>query len=239
MKEIFKNACIETTGHGFARLIKAKFYITKVIWFCAILAANIICVGLIISTIIKYLHFDVVTKIIVIDEVQIPFPQITICNTHPFITNKAMQLLEKEFKFLYPNLSSDYINPLNYDQEIFASYKTYLSLLGRVNNNFNETEKKSLGYGPEEFFIQSSFESNSLSDLDDYEWYWDISYGNCYIFNSGRNGKKVRNYRHQSLTYEYNFEIFIGNQGGKSKNSDFGLFTGKLNRQFNSNRDHI
>ena len=56
------------------------------------------------------------------------------------------------------------------------------------NPEFGDENRKKLGYNLSKILISCVFNDEPCR-ADDFEWYYDLSFGNCYRFNSGRNQK--------------------------------------------------
>ena len=57
--------------------------------------------------------------------------------------------------------------------------------------------------------ISSSFQTSPKLNLSDFDWYYDLSYGNCYTFNSG--SRPIENYKIGGSEYGLKLEIYLGN----------------------------
>jgi hypothetical protein len=191
------------TMHGLPNVFRAKNTLMRSIWLLAFLASTCTCVWLTINGISDYLKYPVFTRIRI--QTQIPFtlPAITICNANSFATEygvavskmMASKIFKKEFKASWP--------------------KTRTLLMSSLKSaNLTDEQKKRLGYSYGEFFISCLFLEKSC-DPNDFVWYFDRNYGNCFVFNSAMfsNGTRAAVKSLQKLG-RYNgleLEIFSGN----------------------------
>ena len=83
---------------------------------------------------------------------------------------------------------------IQYESEGFLRYlgQTYNFYGKLLANGENATIKKSLGYNIDDFIISCSYLGDEC-DLNEFQWFWHNTYGNCYKFNSGfnSNGSKI------------------------------------------------
>ena len=90
---IFKNFVLKTTIHGFKNIKDAEYLFAKVLWIICFTISASLCFYSIISAVVGYLNFDVVTKIRSINEKQSIFPTVSICNQNIFTSKFAYYYL--------------------------------------------------------------------------------------------------------------------------------------------------
>ena len=54
-----------------------------------------------------------------------------------------------------------------------------------INRNFTDKQKQVLAHSSNDLFQNCLFNFYEFTGYDDFIWYFDRDYGNCYIFNSG------------------------------------------------------
>lgn len=182
---------MSTTSHGIPRIVQAKLIYLRVMWTIFLMISVGMCSYMITKSVLKYMEFDVTTKIRMVATDEMTFPVITICNVNAFVTNEASE-------YLRSNL--DYKRNFNITM-YFDSYKniTYDDVdnqsewLMYITNHpyFNLTIIKSFGYKAKEMFKNCMYR-NDMCGPNDFEWYYNPYYGNCFKFNTGRdiNGNK-------------------------------------------------
>lgn len=100
----------------------------------------------------------------------------TICNFNAFTTDEAVTFVNRVDKEL-GNFSE------------VSKRLSYLVPFVRAAN-LTDAEKKRLGYTFKEMIVGCMFRVISC-DEDDFDWFYMPLYGNCFIFNSGRNWKGI------------------------------------------------
>ncbi len=185
----------------FPNIVKNKSYIIKFLWiFSYILTTSCTC-WFIIRSVNDYLSHDVVTKTLVKHENEgIIFPIIGICNINPFTTDYSKE-------FIKTIIENDEQNIDNLYQTII--YANYIS-----NDKTSKFNRKLFGQSLKEFLIDCKFANLKCDMEQDFEHYYDVNYGNCYRYNSGRNmnGKKVKQkyVYSQGINSGLDLELFIG-----------------------------
>ena len=87
------------------------------------------------------------------------------------------------------NILSRIIQQLGVPDQSIASQEIVFKLIIATNaysNQFKSEEKKSLGLDLEDMLLRCSYNGLSCS-ASDFEWFYDLWYGNCFKFNSGKN----------------------------------------------------
>ena len=183
----------------FPNLIKSEFYLTKIVWIgCFFLSASW-CGWFISRSIFDYLNYNIVTRTLVKHRSGLIFPIVSICNINPFTT---------EYSNNFINSIVD-INNLGLDSQ-------YQSLLyaNSLNTNKSRFDRKKFGFNLSEILFTCSFVSNSCNLNDDFEYYYDVNYGNCFRYNSGRNmhgNKTKQKYVYgRGINNALDLELYIG-----------------------------
>ena len=130
--EELKRASVETTGHGLPRIILAQKLYLKVIWSCFLLISMGLCAFMIYRSISQYLSFGVTTQISRVNQPEMVFPAISICNVNPLITlngsNYIKEYYEKKYNttfYYYSDLSNMIYNgTIEYETD-WLLYLTY------------------------------------------------------------------------------------------------------------------
>jgi len=103
VKEQVKNWALSTTTHGIQKFTKAENCCKQVFWLIFIFTALGLCSYVVINNVFQYLEFDVTTKIRIIDQPEVSFPVISVCNVNPLITPFAENYIKSFFfqRFIY------------------------------------------------------------------------------------------------------------------------------------------
>ena len=183
LKKIIEEGFTYSTIHGLPNIATNKHVPIKILWTVCLLVSTGVCSFLIITGVMSYLEYDVISKVSIFNEVTSPFPTISICNIYPYVNGNSSNfvrntLIEQNFsQFL--NYSD---NGLSLEPNKFLT--NYLSLINGVK--VSNEEKKSYSLTLDEMLISCLYASTACN-ASDFEWYYDTLYGNCYMFNKGSN----------------------------------------------------
>jgi hypothetical protein len=187
--------------HGISNIFKNKLYILKTIWFILFMVSLLCCSWTIKRSINDYLSFDVITLFKVNYEKQLAFPSVGICNLDIFTTDYSQRTIA--------NLTK---NP---PQPVPKNIKYWVKLISNYDNlNY---DKKLFGFNLTEFLLNCMFNGNLCDLSQDFEHYYDLNYGNCFRFNSGRNSEQKITYKPSQLN-GLHLEFFVGDP---SQNTNF------------------
>ena len=145
-----------------------------------------LCLLTVFNGVKNYLRFDVVSQTRVLEEVPLLFPTVTICTLPPFATEKAATLarhiIETEF-----NIDMSDEEGLSSADHLTLIEIAHAITLSHVNNpEYGDGNRKSLGFSLGDILYKCIYNKNKC-DEDDFEWYFDFHFGNCFKFNSGYN----------------------------------------------------
>ena len=87
LEPIFRSCLESTTGHAIPNYLNTKYLSVKIIWGIAWLIGVAFTLYLIISNIIEYFQYNVVSQARLVNEIPMVFPKITICNKNPFFNH--------------------------------------------------------------------------------------------------------------------------------------------------------
>lgn len=192
---MLKNPSLTTTVIGVPNLIKTKKIQIKILWLVSLILSSGFCFYLIIQSILDYSKFEVVTKIEILDQIPSSFPTISICNENSLLTNRSIELAQGILsKTELPTEIQDL--PL-FKRLLMLKYYLVINLNGK---KFSNDFKK--------FFISCLFNSEPCKP-EDFEWYFDPFYANCFRFNSGK-VKKIRESTRPGYVNGLQIELFVG-----------------------------
>jgi hypothetical protein len=193
IKTLVKETLYNSLAQALIKLNDTQYWSLKVILLIFVLITSGLCSYLIIQLILSYYSYGVSTTAKTLYETPALFPKVTICNVNTFTTEFAVEFLRKVNR------------EFNRTMDIFDEKNNELKTLDKVNlianiyyraifkmNSLNETEKRKLSR-PLEDLIQNCYFNAQPCSASDFAWYFDPFYGNCWMFNSGRNaeGKRV------------------------------------------------
>ena len=194
IKEITTEVFSNSTMHGLSRIIKAKSWIIKIIWITFLLTSIGSFVNYSIESLYDFLDYKVTTEIRTIYETPTIFPTVTICNKNMFTTDFGIKTIKMTIKNLnIPNVFNYYVFAnLSVEDRYRASDNATFGAANKVFK-YSDRDKRKLGHSIEDFLIECKFDDVFCNTTDDFIWYFDSIYGNCYKYNTGRNsrGKKI------------------------------------------------
>ena len=154
--------------HAIPNIVRNEHYLIKIVWFICFLISSGWCTYFIQQSVADYLNYDVVTKIDIKYETKLKFPIVSICNLNLFNTD-----------YVNGYLTSLLDEKENFDMNTFKSVKALAS----------DHENRTLfGKKLNEFLVNCYIKVNQNCNNESlFEHYYDVNYGNCYRYNSGRN----------------------------------------------------
>ena len=193
-------------------IYKSKNNIIKLLWFILSISSAGLCSWFMARSISDYLSYNVITKTEMKYNNVMKFPIITICNLNSFATDSANEYIKSIFNTTYPSMSGS----------ILAT--------DLVKMFYNSTTTQEFGKRIDEFMIDCQFGFNQCNLTEDFNHIYDISYGNCYRFNSESNmdGKPSRKKYGNAYNGFLEIELWIGqaknNYNAFSKDNGYILF---------------
>ena len=205
-----------STIHAIPNIFRSKIIFVKAIWFLSLIISTGFCSYMVVKSIQNYLEFNVVTKITVVDENPIVFPTISICNINP-IVNEAMfeqiKQISESFKYNYSDFEAIAGDKYKTKMDFILKSFTAQNLIKTQSDGL----KKLYGYPYDKFIISCLFKT-IICDRSDFVWYYDVVYGNCYRFNSGKheNGtkRKLRKLNKVGIRDGLMLDLFVGDGSG-------------------------
>jgi hypothetical protein len=147
-----------------------------------------------LNLILSYFEYGVTNSVRTVYERPAVFPKVSVCNVNQFTSKYGYEFLRNltnnTFDTSFPeNLSSF--------ERLKQAYITQVKAFTLANNS-KYFEKKSLGQDLNDSLLSCAFNLYECTS-DDFSWYYDAIYGNCYSFNSGFNSTGQR--RDDSVSY--------------------------------------
>lgn len=182
--------CIVSSIHGLSNIVRAHSYWRLFFWLIMLLVCSVLCILLVVSNILDYLRYDVITKARTLPLSQDEFfPVVSMCNENPLISPESNRFIKEFFLENYGlnvNTYDDVLKNLDPDK----AKNAYRQLLYSMNL---PRDFSSFGYPVNNVIDSINFygESYPIAEL---ESFFDPYYGPCFRFNSGKNltGQNVK-----------------------------------------------
>lgn len=178
-KTLFVEWCKESSSHGIPNIASTDNLLIRIIWIFSFSLSLSYCCYLLLGTLFNYLSYPVYVKTELVSETPSLFPAISICNLDSFKTDEPRN--EAEFDEMIRDSNVTLINSASYYLESITRV-----LRGYITNQKNQ-DKKNYGYDLKDNLADCKFSSYICSEQD-FEFFYDPQYGNCYRFNA--NGSK-------------------------------------------------
>ena len=186
----------DSTVHGIPKILKSKSIFMKTVWLLFTAASLYFCTKQIMKSIEDYLSYGTVTTFENKVEMPAEFPAITLCNLNAFQSDFALNMLGQIKSLFPPNVVLDKIE----ERLLYLSF---------VSSRFNDTTKKLISFSMKETLISCRFNGQPCYS-NDFDWYFDPFYANCYRFNS-RKGQ-IRNVTQTGNAFGLRLELFVGDE---------------------------
>ncbi|RNA15198.1 acid-sensing ion channel 5 [Brachionus plicatilis] len=170
LKEVLKDCLLSSTGHGLAHFIKANNCFMRITWTFFTIISACFCSYMIAQNILKYLKFDVNTKIRVVNQFSAVFPTVTICNMNFFSSDFSL------------NFTTQFINDTKNNNPFSNSGESILINVAKMPEF--HTNLNLYGDLKEKLIADCSFEMIPCN-RSKLKYYLHPNYGNCFQFNPG------------------------------------------------------
>jgi hypothetical protein len=210
LKAILSEIVLTSSIHGIPGILRTKRTFFKFVWAISFIVSASACAFMLIKSINEYFKYEIVTTSTVKTEMPAKFPEITICNSNPLLTNDALEYVNEVFDEW--NLKNKEIWDVFYDDKDdmdFSSMNIYMSkliiLAKAQNKNLTDEFRKGLGLSIDKMLISCVFSlTNCLPSH--FEWYFDSLHGNCFIFKGNPDLKVTK----EGMLNGLRLEIFVG-----------------------------
>lgn len=189
--DIIVDSALDSTMHGIPHFFRRHHLVNRIFWAVCFLASAGVCSWLIAQTITDFLDFDTVTKTQSVHLVTTEFPTVSICNVNAYMTNTSYEFVKSVL------VSNGLMNPVAPPEATFRFFlEDTLKLLRFVTgmnafSSLSNATRRSFGYRLEDMLLSCTYNLNPCT-ANDFEWYYDINFGNCYKFNGGN--KQTKNF---------------------------------------------
>ncbi|RNA31126.1 FMRFamide-activated amiloride-sensitive sodium channel isoform X1, partial [Brachionus plicatilis] len=218
MKKCVKEWLENSSSHGFSNMIRADSWMIKIVWLILVFIFMAYCIFTVISIIMTYFKYEVVVSYKIISDSPSPFPAITICNLNTFDVSNDLSTGAYLEKILTNNsltpaiaLSENDTAILKVDQinRILRAYAT-------SDKNLSSDDLKKKGFTIDTILV-SCFYNNEECFAENFHWFRDNDFGNCYTFNDlfDGNNQKIESLKTSKSGSDngLKMEIFVGVAG--------------------------
>jgi len=186
LKAILSEIVLASSIHGIPGILRTKRTFFKFVWALSFITSSSACAFMLIKFVNEYFKYEIVTTSTVKTEMPSKFPEITICNSNPLLTDESVKYVNKVLDEW--DLSNKEIWDVLYDDKDkmdFTSMNLYMSKLAILaksrDKNLTDEFRKSLGFSIDDMLISCVFSLLHCSPKN-FEWYFDSLHGNCFIF---------------------------------------------------------
>ena len=196
--------------HGLSNIFRRESRAAQLGWTGFTLAFSTICTFSVINSLVDYLEFNVTTKIMLIDENNVTFPAVEICNTNPYLTDYSIEFLTSFIESKTNHVYKNNISKVQFINQILFEDKNLINLLKNNINlkTLNRSELGKFGIPLTAILIGCQFVNNKCS-IEDFEWRYREHYGNCFTFNSFQQFRVIG----AGYNYRLQLELFAGFEG--------------------------
>ena len=168
------------------KIFEHQTLILKIIWGICFSAATIYCIVSCFQSISAYRQYQKFISTASVQEIPTFFPAVSICNLKFSNITKSLSYLNN---LLFPNgiptftraksggndNVQDYVQFIDYNQQ---------AAISNLYNLTNTTQQRYLGYEMTDILFSCSFNWQTCTS-NDFSYFFDNFYGNCFTFNSG------------------------------------------------------
>jgi hypothetical protein len=157
----------------------------KIIWGLCFSAATIYCVVWCGEAITVYLQYQTYISTSTVQEIPTTFPAVSICNLKFSNKIKSLNYLNN---LLFPN-GIPVFNRAQFGNDNVQDYVQFLdyyqqAAISNLYNLKNKTEQRNLGSEMSDMLFSCTFNWATCT-ANDFSYFFDSFYGNCFTFNSG------------------------------------------------------
>ena len=190
---------LTTTIHAVPNIFRTQNTLVKTIWFISLLVSGGWCFFMVINTMAQFYDYEVVTQIKMIYEIPAVFPAVTVCNANSFTTQKSLEYVKRYLEILnFTDFENIDVSKLFQTDDVIRDPLEEMMFIMKqsvqryIMYNTSDEEKRELGM-PLDDLVISCYYNFINCDLNDFTWFYDKKYGNCYTFNSGlsSHGKRI------------------------------------------------
>ena len=165
----------------------------KIIWTICFIASTIYCLVWCEQNIPIYLQYQTYISTNLVQEIPTYFPAVSICNLKFSNKTKSLSYLNS---LLFPNgipiFSREVFGADDVQNYLFFFDYQQQAAISNYNNLANSSSQRNFGYEMSDMLYSCTF-NWAFCSSNDFSYFYDPFYGNCFTFNSGikANGTKV------------------------------------------------
>ena len=213
VKKVLYSTVQNSTFDGVSKILRSQRPVVKIYWSLVLLMLMGVCSFILVNACLKYLSYEIVTTITVEKEIPSKMPTIMICNSNGLMTNTAIFWAAYVYSLYGIPVTNNYLN-FTHDQ---TQYPRMVNNKGNIlltrtmamsatrNPQLSDNFRKSLGLTIEEMLISCTFNSIECS-ANDFYWFYDTYFGNCFMFNATGHNKISQSGKFNGLS----MEVFVG-----------------------------
>lgn len=182
--DIIFSTCVDSTAHGFGPIIRRDNLVIRLFWIVCLLTSAGVCIWMVSMSIMSYFDYETVSKTEKVHLTLTEFPAVTICNTNTFLTNESLDFINNiliEAKVMDPN---NQIESFKYFSGFTYAFYKYFSATNALNPAFNDSFRRSLSPDITDMLFSCTFNLGECL-ANEFTWFFDNYFGNCFTFNSG------------------------------------------------------
>ena len=190
IKEISVSVFSESTFHGLSRVIKANTCLIKFVWLTFLLLCICLFAKFAINSFANYFEYRVSTELRTIYETPTIFPTVSICNKNKFTTDHGIHMIKNKIASLnFSDIFNMTVLKKMSMRDRFHTVDDGVSLASNEIFKYPDEERKKLGRTLNDFLVECKFDNIDCNLEEDFVWFFDNVYGNCYKYNSGVSAK--------------------------------------------------
>lgn len=219
IKERFLNVAETSTLHGLSHIVNARTKLKLNLWLAFLLLSTSLLVAMSTKNITEYFSWPVTTNVRFINEKEIEFPGVVICNTNPFVTEQGAKFLVEFAR----NYTGNFTLGLKETKGLLLEYNVRYTAANLVNFIYSKSAKMKFGLPYENFIINCKF-AGAPCHSSNWSWFYIYWNGNCFLFTAGLTKSVNKEYGlsvelftglDKTITFfqkSFGFQVFIFNQ---------------------------
>ena len=187
-------------------MVKRENKLIKFIWITCFLISAGFMTYMIYLTVNNYLQWETVVKTEYILEIPTKFPSISFCNINPYSEYSSAFI---QGLMLESNTTQSNFLDVHFSYAILEF--RYIIGLNILSDHIPSFAKPTFGLQLSDMLLDCNYNLEPCT-ADDFTWYYDPFYGNCYTFNGGKNASGPdRVSTKAGLVNSFNMELFLSN----------------------------
>ena len=213
ISKIFNSVCIKkilnlaefSSCHGIPNITRTNSIIIRLVWTIAFIISFVYSILSVVQMGIEYLNFDIVVNMELIQDFNIDFPAVTICNNNPidFTHKNSIKSIEDYF-YSITNTKANFFSFKNGNESLTCN-QDYRKLARSSFKNF--------GFSLDKMLINCVYDDKMCS-RDDFSAANSTVSGKCYTFNSDKSQNRssipVRKLKRNGLQNGLKLQLFVG-----------------------------